>query len=275
MRRTAGWELNVAWPASGGQRIYDLAQPLEPGIPHHPSHPPYAFTLTKQHGEVMYPDGVSASSELLCLGGHVGTHVDGLGHVSKHGRIHGDLDITAAQSYTTGVGHGAIDGVAPFLAPGFLVDVPRLLGRALTPEDAVGAEHFERWFAERSAPTAGSVVLVRTGWDEHWSDVATFLGAGGQAPGVDLSGAQWLTRRGVVATGCDTIAYEKFPSPSLVVHVQLLVENGVHIMEALNLIELAADGVEQFFFVAVPLRIKGGTGSPIRPLAIVRTENEG
>jgi kynurenine formamidase len=275
MTRSPFWELDVAWPAAGGQRIYDLAQPLQPGIPHHPSHPPYAFTLTKQHGEVMYPEGVSASSELLCLGGHVGTHVDGLGHVSKNGRIHGDREIAEGQSYTEGIRHGAIDGAAPFLGPGCLVDVPRLLGRELTPDDSVTAEMFDRWFAERTPPGRGSIVLVRTGWDERWSDVRGYLGDGGRAPGVDLSGARWLTERGIAATGCDTIAYEKFPSPSLVVHVHLLVEHGVHIMEAMNLIELAADEVYEFFFIAVPLRIRGGTGSPIRPLAIVPSGERG
>jgi kynurenine formamidase len=54
------------------------------------------------------------------------------------------------------------------------------------------------------------------------------------------------------------------------VHVHLLVENGIHIIECLNLERLAADHVYEFVFTAAPLKIRGGTGSPIRPLALVR-----
>jgi kynurenine formamidase len=53
------------------------------------------------------------------------------------------------------------------------------------------------------------------------------------------------------------------------VHVHLLVENGIHIIECLNLEELAASGATEFLFVATPLKIRGGTGSPIRPFALV------
>jgi kynurenine formamidase len=52
------------------------------------------------------------------------------------------------------------------------------------------------------------------------------------------------------------------------VHVHLLVESGIHIIEALNLEELARDRIYEFVFVAAPLKIRGGTGSPIRPLAL-------
>ena len=52
------------------------------------------------------------------------------------------------------------------------------------------------------------------------------------------------------------------------VHVHLLVESGIHIIECLNLEQLAADQVYEFVFVAAPLKIRGGTGSPIRPFAL-------
>jgi kynurenine formamidase len=219
-------DLDIAWPPSGRQKVYDLAQPLTHGIPHHAVHPPYAFSLTKKHGEVMYPGGISAASELLTLGGHVGTHVDGLGHVSKNGRIHGGQEIDAGHSYTDGLKHGSIEHVAPFIAPGFLIDVPRLLGRALTPDDVVTEGVLEESFGGGREPGSGSAVLVRTGWDEYWRDPRSFLGTDGSNPGVDLSAARKLTERGIVATGSDAIAYEKLPSPDLCVHVHLLVDAG-------------------------------------------------
>ena len=123
---------------------------------------------------------------------------------------------------------------------------------------------------DHGVPQSGDVVLIRTGWGRHWQDVGAYLGVVSGVPGVDLSGARWLTGHGVRATGSDTIAYEVMPSPALEVHVHLLVEHGVPIMEAMNLDPLAEQGggASSFFFMAAPLSVRGGTGSPIRPLAI-------
>lgn len=263
------WTQEVAFPPAGLYEIFDLAQQMYTGIPHHPNHPPYSFTLTKRHGEVMYPDGVSAAAEMITTGGHVGTHVDGLAHVSRLGKVYGGVDITAHQSYAGGMEQVAVHELAPMLAPGHLVDATVALGRPLTPSDGVDAELFERWFADHPSPSPGSVVLVRTGWDELWTDNATYLGTTTGAPGVVLSGARWLTDHGVVASGCDTVAYERMPQPQLEVHCHLLIDHGAPIMEAMNLRPLADARRWEFFFTAAPLSIRGGTGSPIRPLAFV------
>ena len=266
---TASWTQRVEFPPAGSYQIFDLAQRMYTGIPHHPNHPPYSFTLTKRHGEVMYPNGVSAAAEMITTGGHVGTHVDGLAHVSKLGKVYGGVDITEHQSYASGMHEVSVHQLAPMLARGHLVDATVALGRPLTPADGVDAELFETWFAARPRPEPGSVVLVRTGWDQLWTDNARFLGTTAGAPGVVLSGARWLTGRGVIASGCDTVAYERMPQPQLEVHCHLLIEHGVLIMEAMNLAPLADSGQWDFFFTATALSIRGGTGSPIRPLAFV------
>jgi len=54
-------------------------------------------------------------------------------------------------------------------------------------------------------------------------------------PGPELEGARWLSKHGVFAAGSDTVAFEKVPVASMPVHVHLLVESGIHIIEALNL----------------------------------------
>jgi kynurenine formamidase len=73
----------------------------------------------------------------------------------------------------------------------------------------------------------------------------------------------------VFAAGSDTVAFEKVPDPNMPVHVHLLVQSGIHIIECLNLEELAVERRYTFLFMAAPLKIRGGTGSPIRPFAIV------
>jgi kynurenine formamidase len=263
------WQLSVEWPAAGAQEVFDLSHQLHTGIPHHPNHPPYSFSLTKQHGEVMYPAGVSAAAEMITTSGHVGTHIDGFAHVSKLGKVFGGFNVVENQSYSDGVTVQSVHEMAPVLGPGHLIDLTVLYGRELGPEDGISAEDLDSWFSDRPEPGPGSVVLFRTGWDRLWSDNAAFLGTQTGAPGVTLSAAKWLTDRGVIATGADTVAYEQSPSPELPVHCHLLVESGVPIMEAMNLAPLAKAGQWEFFFIASPLPIRGGTGSPIRPLAFV------
>ena len=266
------FETTIPWPSSGPSQIYDLSVRLEAGMPRHPYHPPFGFALAKQHGEGMYPDGVSSSMEVLVTGGHVGTHVDALGHIAKDGKVFGGREIAGAQSATGGLEVGSIEEVPPLIGAGHLVDAEEIYGRELTPADGITGDHLSAWFAGRDTPARGSVVLVRTGWMKKWPDFNTYLPITAGVPGVTLDGAQWLSSRGVLAVGADTHMFEHKPSISQVslhVHVHLLVEAGVPIMESLNLEPLAAAGARNFLFVALPLRVAGGTGSPLRPVAIV------
>ena len=77
----------------------------------------------------------------------------------------------------------------------------------------------------------------------------------------------------MVATGSDTTAYEQIRPGAghsvLPVHRVLLVDAGIHIIEHLNLEHAAAEGLTTFVFAMAPLRIVGGTGSPVRPFAAV------
>ena len=94
-----------------------------------------------------------------------------------------------------------------------------------------------------------------------------FAASLGVAHNVDLT-AKWLSAKGIFAAGADNLTFEKVPS-AFPAHVHLLVESGIHIIEVLNLEPLACDKVWEFLFIAQPLKIRGGTGSPIRPVAVV------
>jgi kynurenine formamidase len=120
----------------------------------------------------------------------------------------------------------------------------------------------------------GDAVLIRTGWPvSHFHSEELMLGLASGVPGPDESAARWLAERSVRVAGDDTIAFECLAPgmghTRLPVHVILLVESGIHIVELLDLEALARDRVYEFWFIAAPLKIVGATGSPLRPLALV------
>ena len=254
--------------ALSSAKVYDLAHTYRIGMPHHPVHPPYLFSLVKAHGEYMRGD-VSSASESIALGGHVGTHIDALCHFSKGGKVYGGLEIQSAQSYTGGMEHLSIDTVAPILRRGVLLDIAGHEGVDVLPIDlAIGPKLLEAVTANRKIEIRpGDVVLIRTGWAKYWDDAKKFISEV-QSPGPDDAGGKWLSAKGIFAAGSDTIIFEFAPS-NLPIHAHFLVEKGIHIMEALDLELLAADGVSEFTFIAIPLKLAGGTGSPIRPIALV------
>ena len=275
----------VAQAVAGSKvRIIDLAQPWKVGMPHWPTHPPFLFSLSKRHGDIVLEGGVSSAGDVFTLGGHVGTHIDALCHFSRNGRLFGGAEVEPNQTVERGLAVGGIDQVAPIVRRGVLLDATTAgaapnkaatEGKAaaegkgiLPPAYAITAAHLEEAATRaKVAVEPGDVVLIRTGWDTLWDRPREMAGFGG-APGVDLSSARWLSGPGIFAAGADTLSFEVIPNTSWPVHQHLLVEKGIHIMEALNLEPLHSAGIHEFLFIASPLKIVGGTASPIRPFAL-------
>ena len=252
-------------------RVYDLAQPYYVGMPHHPSHPPYLFSMTKKHGDMHSPAGHSSAADAIALGSHVGTHIDGFGHFSCGGLLHGGHVAAEAQSYGGGLTVHTAEQIAPIVRRGVLLDAAGADG-PLDEDVALTGERLAAIAAgQGTAIGPGDVVLIRTGWAQYWEDATRYINAvrGAPAgPGPDLSGARWLSSHGIFAAGSDTVAFERVPAHDMPVHIHLLYESGIHIIEALDLEALARDHVYEFLFVAAPLKLRGGTGAPLRPLAL-------
>lgn len=257
-----------------GTRTYDLARPYVVGMPQSPNHPAYWRALPRRHGDMVRPDGASAANDMITLGTHVGTHIDALGHVSQDGRLHGGADAAAAQ-----VGGGFPDhGIHVFPAALFraiLLDVPGALGLpACEPGYEITPDDLEAALTLSGAePERGDVLLVRSGWGARWSEGAAYVGMQSGVPGVSGAGAKWLALRSPRAVGADSIAFERLEPGKghalLPAHRVLLVEEGINIIETMNLEAIAADGVREFTLVLAPLPLVGATGSPVRPLAVI------
>jgi kynurenine formamidase len=256
-----------------GAEVFDLGRPLFAGMPQSPNHPEFRLALQRRHGDMVRSDGSSAANEIVVTGGHVGTHIDALCHVSFQGRLHGGIDAFAAQVGGRFSELG-IETVDPIVRRGLLLDVPRALGQeTLSPAYEITPADLDAALALTGAGAApGDVLLVRSGWGTRFDDRDAYIGVRTGVPGVAEPGARWLSERRPVAVGADTIAFERLAPGAghalLPAHRHLLVEAGVYIIEAMDLEGLAAAGLREFLFVASPLKLVGGTGSPVRPLAI-------
>lgn len=254
--------------------VYDLAQPMRRGMPQSANHPPYRLVVERRHGDVVRLDGGSAANELIMTGGHVGTHIDALGHVSQDGKVHGGLDAAAIQT-PVGLSELGIETFPPYVGRGVLLDVASLHGVDLLPGGyEVTADDLSRAASRaRVEVRSGDAVLLGTGWSRLWNDATAYIGLDSGVPGPGVGAARWLASHGVRVTGGETIAYERLAPgaghATLPVHRELLVEAGINIVETMRLHELLDAGIAEFLLVLAPLPLVGATGSPVRPLALV------
>ncbi|WP_084000227.1 cyclase family protein [Actinomadura kijaniata] len=258
-----------------GARVLDLAQPMRRGMPQSPSHPPFRMALERRHGDLVRPDGGSAANEVIVTGGHVGTHVDALAHVSQDGLLHGGLrpeDVTGHEGFA----ELGIDRFPPFVGRCVLLDVAAVHGVPVLPAGyEVTPGDLER-AAAGLAIRPGDALLVGTGWSRRWAEGEAFVGHADGVPGPGEAAGRWLAGRRPRVVGGETIAFEHLAPgrghATLPVHRVLLVESGVNIVETMRLDALLDTGVREFALVLNPLPIVGATGAPVRPLAVLPGE---
>jgi kynurenine formamidase len=248
--------------ALAGARAYDLEQPRYAGAPVWPAHEPGVLLKLHRRHEAGLGEARTSASALLVMAEHSGTHIDALCHQAENLEMHGGVAVDAGVQTPDGFTQLGAETIAPLLARGVLLD-------CADAGHAVGAGDLER-AAEGLEIHPGDVILVRTGTGALWEEPEAFLAAGG----IDASGSRWCAERRPVAVGADNVAWD-VPGEvdpelgTLPGHLLLLVRAGIYIIEALNLEALARDRVREFTFVCLPLKLRGGTGSPVRPIALV------
>jgi len=269
--------LPSSFAALTNARVIDLAQPLKRGIPVSPNHPGFEMALLRRHGDMMRSDGGSAANEIIVLGGHVGTHIDSLAHVSHDGKLYGGVDATEVVS-NHGFAALGVDSIEPIISRGVLLDIVAVRGAPLAPGEEVTVQDLERAEEMAGVPVReGDAVLIRTGWARFWDQPDVYLGKTDGAPGPGSDAAEWLASKSPVLAGAETVAFEQIAPGRghaiLPAHRILLVENGVYIVENLNLTQLAEAAATEFLFILAPLPIKGATGSPCRPIAVLPSQS--
>ena len=187
---------------------------------------------------------------------------------SEHGGTHVDAPAHFAE------GRHTVDEIPldRFLGPARVLDVSAAAAKNADYEITV--EDLERFEAEHSRIPDGAVLLLRTGFFERWPDRATYLGTEERGPdavaklhfpGLHPDAARWLLReRDVAAVGIDTASMDRGQSTLFESH-RILLEQNVPIFENVaNMGELPATGA---FVIALPMKIAGGSGGPLRIIA--------
>jgi kynurenine formamidase len=268
-------------------RMVSLAAPRYPGMPLFPGHPPFQVlnyrtprgirvTGARPWGPIN-DAGLGYMAEYVMATSHSGAHMDALAHMTVDDDMHWYGGGNADEHLTDfGPTHLDASAMPPFFTRGVLLDAAGQRGVAcLAKGAAIDAAELEAISAAEGVEVrAGDVVLIRTGYMGLWPDAEAM--AAHKTPGPDISAARWLLDRDVVATGTDTETYEVQPAPDpgptgnpQPVHTLLLIQNAVYLMESLDLEALARERMYEFLFVALPLKIRGATGSMVDPVAIV------
>jgi kynurenine formamidase len=262
-------------------RLLDLSHVIETGAPRiDPPQDPYVISIsaTSRNGvrrrrALGATNDAGTNLERIEMTTHVGTHIDALGHCSIGDRLYNGFSADEVVG-DRGLTHLGVEHIPPIVTRGVLLDVAGLDGGAhLDRGRAVDADDLKR-AADRAgvAVTEGDVVCIRTGWGRFFmADNARYLSG---EPGIELGAARWLTERGVVAIGCDNMAVEVVPGTDhprtiLPVHQHALAEAGVYLVENLALEEAAAQSLSAFCFILLPVKFRGATGCPVRPIAML------
>lgn len=252
--------------------VVDLAHAMTEEMPSFPSAPPFTMVPKYRLGDFELANGYWGSNEVVTMSGHSGTHLDAFGHVAQDRKVFGGGLALEAQDGARGLIHNAIDQVAPIVRRGVLLDVATFFGvESLEPGEAITPEQIvdtAGWAEVDLEP--GDCVLIRTGWERYWGSPRRYLGYDGGVPGIDLDAAKLLADKGAFLLGADNGGVEvgSAVESELPVHMEALVQRGVHLLENMALADLASRGRSEFLFVCSPLKIRGASGSPVRPAAV-------
>ena len=203
--------------------------------------------------------------------GQVGTQFDMFSHQSIDNR-HYNCFATDEIATRNGFTKLGVEKIGAIYTRGVLIDVAAAKGVDMLEAgyEITAADLQEAIAKQGTSLKRGDAVLIHTGWGKLWGvDNAKYNASG---PGIGVGAAEWLAKHEPVMFGSDNVPVEVLPNPdksiSLPVHQIALVVYGIFLLENMKLDELAAKKAYEFAFVVQPLKIKGGTGSTVAPIAI-------
>ncbi len=203
--------------------------------------------------------------------GQVGTQFDMFSHQGIDGQFYNCVPIDSVAS-RGGFQKFGVEKIGTLFARGVLIDVAALKGvDMLSASYEITASDLQGALAKQGVTLSpGDAVLIHTGWGQLWDkEPARYAGP---SPGIGVGAATWLASQDVLLIGSDTMSVEISPNPDkaldLPVHQIALAVNGIFLIENVKLDELASKRIQEFAFIVEPLKIRGGTGSTVAPIAV-------
>ncbi|MDR1932953.1 MAG: cyclase family protein [Spirochaetales bacterium] len=220
--------------------VIELGQYLEENMPTHPSHSRFFKNVWSS-----FETGGAYFANQIILNEHNGTHADSFGH------------------FMNKPGYELIDEIPAeaFCGPCVTIDASFLKDR-----EPLNEEHIIAWEQKNADIQRGEIVLIDFNWMRFWALRPNEGRFCSDFPGVGRSGAEYFVKRGVKMVGVDTLGVDVDKAPGDPAH-NVLLSNRIPIVENLrNLDKLRG---KKAYFIALPLLIRGGSGSPVRPIALV------
>ena len=203
--------------------------------------------------------------------GQVGTQFDGFAHQTHLNSWYNCFKVDE-NATRTGFNKLGIHNVGQLMTRGVMIDVAGFKGVEMLGDNyEITVEDLEGALKKQNVTLRpGDAVLIHTGWGKlYGKDNPRYVKS---CPGIGVKAAEWLAAKDPMLLGADNWPVEVSPNPdkqlSLPVHQIALVVNGIHLLENLKLDELAAKNVSEFAFIMQPLKIQGGTGSTVSPVAV-------
>ena len=272
-------------------RTYELGHMYEASMPAYGIRP-YYLNVTPAAPPSSGEGGVVHQDYFNGFIGQMGTQFDALAHMGRNVEMADgsfetvfyngftENDLTAGNRGRGGVEALGVEHMKPFITRGILVDIAAYKGvptlepdYEVTLDDVLGA--LERQGMSEDTIEQGDAVLFHYGWSVNWTNPSkyndSFVGTGENegSPGIGGEVARWLVTRRPSMVGGDSCCVQIMPpTPSGNVHHTLFLEEGIPLLENMELKDVARDEVYEFLFLNLTIRIKGATGSPVRPIAV-------
>jgi kynurenine formamidase len=250
--------------------VFELGRVLEEGMPLAAGR--RFEILTKRTRNDPGTNHRASNEELVVTEiGQVGTQFDTFSHQMIGTSMYNcfKLDDIASRTGFTKLG---VQQVGALVTRGVLIDVAALKKKPMLPEsyEITPQDLQQALAAQKLTLQPGDAVLIHTGWGTLWGkDNARYQRT---SPGLGTAAAEWLAKQDPMLVGADNGGVEVAPNPDPQlagpVHQIFLVVNGIHLLENLRLDELAARRAHEFALIVEPLKLQGGTGSSVAPIAI-------
>src|SRR5262245_33347740 len=261
---TAAQSLAVLQRIDSG-KVYDLGVDYFVGMPGLADlgmgDPAYHMWMTHTPGGVKVenltpagaPQDTALYDDAVLRSTHSGTHMDSLNHLGYGDKIFNGYEPSRSLG-NKGWTKAGDDTITAIVSRGILIDVAAEKGVPVLPESyEITVEDLQRALNKQGTTLQqGDAVLIRTGRMTVWPDAKKFVP---NEPGITRQSAAWLIDHGAILLGADNMGVEKFPMAPEGVHTYVFAERGVCLLELIWLEDLAKDKVDEFAFIAAPIKL--------------------